>query len=745
VPALVELNTEQKNKSALSERYHCSNCPRDEEDIQLSDDGYIVCANCGSQISDNPQLQNEVSFGENAQGAAVVQGTTIQEGQRRTHVQGLGHRGAEAPDREDRLRTANVAGTEEIKRINEYLTPKLGELTIGRAANLFSLAKLHAFQRPISENAAISIYTACRENKENTVLLIDLAEIIHVNVFELGAAYKKFLDRIDLTAKYHGSNNMQVQQMVEPEPLIRRFAKRLEFGNDSEKVSTDACSILRRMKRDWMVTGRQPMGLVGACLIIAARMNNYRRTLREVVYVVRAGEMTILKRLNEFSTTAAAKLTVDQFRRLREDELLNSSIKEGLPPSLVNPRKRKRSKKVDDTESIASSRQSSLAPSEASNITDTTEVEPRRDKDGFAIPALPPPRARSQSENAASPPPSLDGASDTTQIEYSDDEEEEEPKPKRGRPKKIPLPEVHVTPDDLAAEEAVEKDIAEHMTAIESDASITSERGPGWFKAKALADAAREEERKASKWKLSDLDLASEDIDSDEFEDDPEVKFCKLTEREVAVKEQIWVTHNHDWLRAQQERLLQEQLASARGKKKRQGPRRKMARRGDGSVLGSSPVASAADASLKMMDARSKRHKYSRHVDYAVLQTIYAGEDDSSQAGSPSASPSRAGSRSVSASPSPAIKRKVSFEDEGARDRSPSATPSVASSAAVAGAKQPAAQQDDEMEDEEEEYEASIADSLPLFGEEDEEMEYYEEEEDPLEIAHEFGVDTGDR
>lgn len=713
---------------------------------------------CGSIISDNHQLQNEVSFGENAQGAAVVQGTTLQEGQRRTHIPGLGHQGAEAPDRDDRLRTANAIGNEAIDRIGKYEL-KLPESVIVRAYNLYSLAKLHAFQRPVSENAAIAIYTACREMQNNEILLIDLAELIHVNVFELGAAYKKFLERIDLKDKYMGTNpEATFQRMVEPEPLIKRFASRLEFGKDKDKVAADACSILKRMKRDWMVTGRQPMGLVGACLIIAARMNNYRRTLREVVYVVRAGEMTILKRLNEFSSTAAARLTVDQFRQLRDDEALHSTIKQALPPSLANPRPRKK-RKTAHNDDVASSRATSLAPSEATDITDASEAELRRDADGFAIPALPP-RARSKSINGTSPPPAIDpelGGDDKENDNEDEEQQEEEEHPrKRGRPKKLPLPEVNVTADDLEAEEVIEADIAANVEAIESSSSIAEERGEGWFRAKALADAARAEDEKKSKWKLSSLDLDSEEIDEDEFEDDNEVKFCKLTEREVEVKERIWVSHNHDWMRAQQERLLQEQLASARGKKKRAGPRRKMKRRGDGSVLEGSPVRSAADASSKMMEARSKRHKYSRHVDYAVLNRIYQDEDTaSSRASTPASrrsSVTPAPSRSVTPSPSKkAAGRRVSFSSDVGGDgpRSPSVAPSVASSTG-AGAQQspPPTSPTFEAEGGEEEYEDEDDDEDPLpgFGEDDYGEEYVvDDDEDYMDVAKDYGMDIGDR
>ena len=67
-----------------------------------------------------------------------------------------------------------------------------------------------------------------------------------------------------------------------------------------------------------MVTGRQPPALCGAALILAARMNNFRRSVREVVYVVKAGDGTVMRRLEEFRRTKAGRLTVSQFREYGE-------------------------------------------------------------------------------------------------------------------------------------------------------------------------------------------------------------------------------------------------------------------------------------------------------------------------------------------------------------------------------------------------------------------------------------------
>ena len=70
------------------------------------------------------------------------------------------------------------------------------------------------------------------------------------------------------------------------------------------------------MNRDWMTPGRRPAGICGSALILAARMNNFRRTVREVVYIVKVQEQTIFNRLEEFKGTESSTLTVDEFRTI---------------------------------------------------------------------------------------------------------------------------------------------------------------------------------------------------------------------------------------------------------------------------------------------------------------------------------------------------------------------------------------------------------------------------------------------
>jgi transcription factor IIIB subunit 2 len=613
-------------ETAAAVRKNVRQCPGCSTPDLQEQDGQLVCLSCGTVVSDSV-IVNEITFGEASSGAPLVQGTTVHEGQRfaKTATTGF-RRGGRTSDEthENNMRQ----GKDELQRLANVL--QIMHL-YEKATNLYEMARIHSFQRPMKENAAVALYVACRQTPGNTTMLIDFAEQIKMNVYDLGATYKAFVKKISMKQQLDDIPSIEI------EPLLLKFAKRLEFGDSIKQVANDAAAILARMDRDWMVTGRQPMGLCGACLILAARMNNFRRSVREVVYVVKASDITIIKRLNEFQATEAGRLTVQDFRKYG-----NKLKRQADPPSLIRSREAKRQKQalelgedkpddeVDEAEEVVS-RLSSITPAL------------RRDADGFAIPNLP------SVQQLPTPSPSVRTAS--TSYEPSEQagvpenaDEVEIPKPRRGRPPKLKLPPVEVRPEDLIIEGELEEEI---IHIVEEQITTDEHYSVSHARAIALAEIEKDKQRRASAWKHKDLPT-TEEIGKEEFEDDPEVANCLLDENEIAAKEQIWVTHNHDWLRSQQERILAEQLAEAQGKKKSNKPREKMARRGDGSVLGNTPVSSPAEASKRMLDKRANRTAFSKHLNYEKLKALYAPRSEDSTSGSPT--PSSAGSRSRASS-----------------------------------------------------------------------------------------------
>ena len=84
----------------------------------------------------------------------------------------------------------------------------------------------------------------------------------------------------------------------------------------------DAVRLVQRFDRDWMTKGRRPAGICGACLLLAARMNNFRRSVAEIVQVVKIADTTLKKRLDEFRRTPSGALTLADFRTVwLEDEM----------------------------------------------------------------------------------------------------------------------------------------------------------------------------------------------------------------------------------------------------------------------------------------------------------------------------------------------------------------------------------------------------------------------------------------
>lgn len=115
---------------------------------------------------------------------------------------------------------------------------------------------------------------------------------------------------------------------------MARFADKLDFGIDTAKVVANANRVAQRMDRDWIVRGRRPAGICAASLYIAARMNGYKRTIREIVLVVKICEGTLRTRLKEFQQTDSGQLSKATFEAINLDESAN-------PPSFVQHHKRK--------------------------------------------------------------------------------------------------------------------------------------------------------------------------------------------------------------------------------------------------------------------------------------------------------------------------------------------------------------------------------------------------------------------
>lgn len=337
-----------------------------------------TCQTCG-MVADDSNIVSEITFGESSSGAAVVHGTHVAFDQGGIRgVGGLAFRrvagGGASEARERSLR--------EVKSFMQQYTYqlRLGQ-SIGDIAFRYYKACSHAnfVQGRRKQNvAAICLYAACRAENNHKIMLLDLADLLKVDVFVLGRGYKDFLNRFP--------EFLNGPRPIVIEDLIYRFASKLELYHDTDKVALSAVRIAKRMQHDNITHGRRPAGICGAAVIMAARAHNYRRTVREVVYIAKVTMATIQERMDEFASVPAAQMTVKDFHD--KDPLEEGPSHD--PPFVykqtdewkakhTRPKKRKRKEAGDDkkgAKKIRTNDGSSAAPQTI-------------DKDGFVVPLVP--------------------------------------------------------------------------------------------------------------------------------------------------------------------------------------------------------------------------------------------------------------------------------------------------------------------------------------------------------------------
>lgn len=304
----------------------CKNCKGTQFERDLSNaNNDLVCKDCGVVSEDNP-IVSEVTFGESSSGAAVVQGSFIQAGQAHASFGSIGGSNALA-SRENTLNNARrkLRAVSHALNIPDYITDA--------AFQWYKLSLAHNFvQGRKSQNIIAScLYVACRKEK-TPHMLIDFSSRLQVSVYSIGATFLKMVKKLHIT-------NLP---LADPSLFIQHFAEKLDLGEKKIKVVKDAVKLAAKMSDEWMFEGRRPAGIAGACILLACRMNNLRRTHSEIVAVSHVAEETLQERLIEFKKSKSSKMSVKEFRL---DESSGPS-QNSRPPSFT--RNRKSEKKIKE-------------------------------------------------------------------------------------------------------------------------------------------------------------------------------------------------------------------------------------------------------------------------------------------------------------------------------------------------------------------------------------------------------------
>uniref|UniRef100_A0A1I7ZXC8 TFIIB-type domain-containing protein n=1 Tax=Steinernema glaseri TaxID=37863 RepID=A0A1I7ZXC8_9BILA len=297
----------------------CPHCGSDDIDEDAGR-GEATCMGCGTVLEES-LIVSEVQFQETAGGGSGLIGQFVaQDRPQPTTLQGV--RGLVNQDSRE---VTYYKGKKLMLEIASQLSIK--QHCIDTAFNFYKMCVCRNLTRgrQRSHVTAACLYMTCRlENSPH--LLLDFSDVTQVNVYDLGRTLN-FLAR---TLHINLPN-------TDPCLYILRFALLLDFGEKQREVVSLATRIVQRMKRDWLSTGRRPTGLCGAALLLAARSYNFNRTVNDVVRVVHISESVVRKRLDEFSKTPSANVTIEEFNNI---ELEHSED----PPAYREARRKAREK-----------------------------------------------------------------------------------------------------------------------------------------------------------------------------------------------------------------------------------------------------------------------------------------------------------------------------------------------------------------------------------------------------------------
>ncbi|OAL33067.1 hypothetical protein AYO22_00152 [Fonsecaea multimorphosa] len=606
-------------------------CP-DRTKVVYSDQG-LVCESCGALVQEESGLVSEQGFGETESGRITALGVQIGENQshqRSFHGGNFTSAGREAPLNRER---SKAQAKNVMASYIAFFGIRLSE--VESAEKLFELANTVGFiqGRTIESVAIACLYAACRRKTEQvegqprpmySLMLIDFAEKMNMDVFALGRVYQDLIKKLYLSRGfgYRGDRSSEFWGM-DPATLVPRFVDELDFDkHDRDKIKRDAINIVKRMKRDWIGHGRRPSGVCGAAVILAARMNNYRRTTREVVLTAKVTEITINKRLEEFHDTQASKLSVTKFRseaipKIGEPHPLDEQhppvIKQALNPKPKNkkrgrPRKNPLPETATEIEADATTNPGSQAAQESDEAQPPPAKRVRIDAQGYKIPEIPARRTVIDPSLTPSETPSS-----TQDDEVQGDSDSARPRQRRHKSAHWKAPPASAA--EIAIENEIEEGIAEALRdnpeldpnyqppdeaqerAQQPNGGQSSETGGAQGQQPTTIDLTVDptqtvpphpRDKRAGppcNTKIGNLGLVSlsPTLKAAEFDSDEDVSMCLLSEQETRVKERVWVSMNADWLRQDHAKRIKKELKEAdmraRGLDPEQEERRKKVER----------------------------------------------------------------------------------------------------------------------------------------------------------------------
>ena len=304
----------------------CKKC----ENIQIDPNtGMMICLTCGT-VHDESHIVEALEFDDNQNAT----GTFMDINKPSYCYPGGRNTLSQIVDQTQRRLNKTFR---QIEKVSKTLT--IPENVVKSAKRLYNIASNKKFTQGRKTNQIVGaiLYLACRWNKTKH-LLIDFSEVLHLNLFVIGTLYIKLVKLLGLQIN-----------IIDPCVYMHRFCNKFNLGNKAKEVEKTALKILQFMKRDWITTGRRPSGLIGACILISAKLHKLNIDINLISNVVHVCSQTILNRIEEFSLTRVASMTMEEFESFKESHFYPGSDPPAFLKSLKeNEKKEEEEKKIEN-------------------------------------------------------------------------------------------------------------------------------------------------------------------------------------------------------------------------------------------------------------------------------------------------------------------------------------------------------------------------------------------------------------
>eukprot|EP01053_Blabericola_migrator_P009916 Blabericola_migrator_1__9915@NODE_547_length_7703_cov_86_120351_g413_i0_p3_GENE_NODE_547_length_7703_cov_86_120351_g413_i0NODE_547_length_7703_cov_86_120351_g413_i0_p3_ORF_typecomplete_len597_score83_38TFIIB/PF00382_19/6_4e15TFIIB/PF00382_19/9e13BRF1/PF07741_13/1_6e03BRF1/PF07741_13/7_7e11TF_Zn_Ribbon/PF08271_12/4_9e06DZR/PF12773_7/0_15Prim_Zn_Ribbon/PF08273_12/0_41Lar_restr_allev/PF14354_6/0_51Zn_Tnp_IS1595/PF12760_7/1_6zfISL3/PF14690_6/1_2_NODE_547_length_7703_cov_86_120351_g413_i022584048 len=267
---------------------HCGCSQRARND----DRGEEICTGCGAVLSESAMVDQLTFAGGGRMTGSFVDTLT---GATKGFAAAYGQRGSR--------QLALQRGWYNLERVANRLG--LAQSLIEAAKRMYHLALNRNFTLGRNNLFVVSacLYAACRRD-HSAYMMIDFSDAVLAPVRSLTQVFMKLIRALRLNVP-----------SVDPSLFMERFAMEMNLGDMTMKVAQTGVRLVQAMARDWLVTGRRPLGLCAAALLIAARFHGLKINSEDIDTIFRVSYSTVDKRLAEFQRTATAALPAKDFEK----------------------------------------------------------------------------------------------------------------------------------------------------------------------------------------------------------------------------------------------------------------------------------------------------------------------------------------------------------------------------------------------------------------------------------------------